>query len=710
MWSYNQTSALDTYTTFSTSRSNSQVITASGASTSSTSSSDGNTTLSTRSAVAATTAASNAVVDFTLLGGDFTHTRSSAIGTTTQTSTLSVDNSIESRSRVSFSATNAASFSHNTGGTPTSGSSTAITSFHQEFYGSPSLNSSSGSTVLLSTRSDGSTFLTSSTSTSRRSTSGNTQTQSSASGGTTADSAGTTVATASFSTTATLVHTSTYNSTTLTSTQAITATLTTTSTRSSTYPESGTTTGTTSSASSSDTFTSTSSASSVSTITSYQTQSYAFPIKKNTIVIADNFTDWPWLVTTTGTSLVSAIGNSFTQTTFTNAGSAGSVALTSVTVTQTVIPYAQSTVTQTIPSFGSTSTTSTTGATSSSTYNIAGPASTVASLSYSNTTRTATISHTTSVSTAFTFTSTTTQNFSFTISSISESTATTTASSSFRSTNAGGAITTTVTYSSIRFANTLLVTVNTNQTEALTFSASEDLGGWTTFVSIEGASSTGGTAGVGATSFTGTRTFSEHLQSSAATPTRTEITLGEGYQVWPSVGRGQPIGTNISAAFSLVIPRADGAFGTTVRTPVLYGGTTEVSVAGLSMTTRWETSDSRAYITYDTGGGTATATASLQTLGVVPVTLRNTRASTLFGGWGWDSTASTSFTNSSGLHRATIVDATSWTTTDLAWAAATSFQIAPGQAIALQMVPLVASQASTTAHNPYLNWPRHPVS
>jgi hypothetical protein len=193
----------------------------------------------------------------------------------------------------------------------------------------------------------------------------------------------------------------------------------------------------------------------------------------------------------------------------------------------------------------------------------------------------------------------------------------------------------------------------------------------------------------------------------------TAVTIGEGYQVWPLVGRGQAFGTNFTANQSLIISQADGAFGTSLRTPELDASTVAFAVPGFSVTSEFRTSDSRAHITYQTTTGTVslTATVSITTVGAVNSTLSNTRSTTQFGGYGWNSTVSTTITAQSGRHRATIVDSSSWTTTDINWSSTTtSFSIAPGQAIGLQALPIARSTTSTIAANPFLNYSRTPVT
>lgn len=129
------------------------------------------------------------------------------------------------------------------------------------------------------------------------------------------------------------------------------------------------------------------------------------------------------------------------------------------------------------------------------------------------------------------------------------------------------------------------------------------------------------------------------------------------------------------------------------------------------MTSRWDAGASIASITYQTDTvTTSTTTVSLATVGTVNTTLSNTAASTAFGGLGWNSTTSTSFTNTRGIHRATLVDSSSFTTTEISYTAVTSFQLAPGQAIGLQAVPVASSSASSTANNPFLSFSAFPSS
>lgn len=737
MWSYNETSALETYTTASSVSSSSGSFIAQGGGTFSTTSNatinPGVFTAASWSAIVSYLNSNSGTIRFgqtaqtTFLGGDFRHTRVSTIaGTSTTTSLVSVGNSLETRISQTRSQDGAAAQG-------TTGSS-ASASFTNTFTSSATPSSStvqslsfgpgnsSGTTVSYGRPGFSSTSI---STTNGAGNSGSSSTESSINGNTVF--VRTTQGTSTGSFTATILHTSTYNSTTVTSTSAITATSTTTSTRSSTYPVSGTTTGITSTGSSADTVTSTVTSATTSTVTSLQTTSYQFEVKMNTIVLADT-TDWPWFVTTTGVSVVSDNAVSFTKTTFTNAGTAVSVAFSSSLIMSTSSSVvtgatfgisrtttrnpANLTVTQTLPSFSQTTTTSSTRTTSSSSYNIGRPFGVEASLSLSNTTSTVGISYTTSRTTSFSFTRTTTTTNSFATASFTEFTGTTTTQSTFNSTNAIGIVPTTITYSSVATTATFSTFRSTSTSETFSGSdSSNDVALRLTASSTESATGVGiSNVGVTVQSFTGTRTFSENSQSSATNPATTGITIGEGYQVWPSVGRSQPIGTNVAATFSLVIPGAAGAFGTTVRTPILYAGTSVVAIAGLTMTSRFDTSDSKAHITYQTSTATSTTTASMAVTGSVPSNLSNTRTASAFGGLGWNSTSSTSFTGSSGVHRATLVDSSSFTTTEISWSAATSFSIAPGQAIGLQAVPIASSSASSTANSMFLNYPRFPVT
>lgn len=466
----------------------------------------------------------------------------------------------------------------------------------------------------------------------------------------------------------------------------------------------------------------------MSSATTTQTASYFFPVQMNTVLVAE-YTDWPWVVTTTGVGQLSSVAASFTQTTVTLGQSSGTVPF-SILITafsRTSIQIAgsdsftftttsatpTSSVTQSITSFSQTTTTSTTQTSTTSTYNIGGPSSAAATIPYSNTTSTATISYTTSRTTSFSFTRTTTATSGFTISSFTQSTTTVTSQSTFISTNASGTVPTTVTFSSKGTSNTFTILRSSllSQNYTATSSGSGTLFGGTQTASASETFSSGISIGASATSITASLAYAQDDSVVAPTPTVTQITIGQGYQVWPNIGRGFPFGTNMSANFSLIIPQDDGAFGTSLRTPELDGATVAVEIAGLSMTSQWFTSDSRAHVTYKTAAGTSstTLTVSVVTTGTIAPNLSNTAALSAFGGWGWDSTANTSFTNTRGVHSATIVDGSSFTTTELSWGAASSFQVSSGQAVALKAIPLASSSGSSVALNPFLNFSRFPV-
>ncbi len=517
-------------------------------------------------------------------------------------------------------------------------------------------------------------------------------------------------------------------------TVTITQTVTTSSSRSSTYPTAGTTTGTTQSTSSSESYTWSTTITATKASASYATASYLWPMKVHTICEAES-NDWPWIVTSPGLSIISDNGASFTKTTISEVGSGGTspavyVSVTAGISTQALIGLSQvtnsnattarMTVSQTITSFSSASMTSTTQTTSTSTYQMAGPASDSALLPYS-VTRTVTISHTTSRTTQFTYTRTTTATNTFTAASVTEATTTSAFTSTFTSTNAAGTVPTTIAHSSIVLAvGTTQVVFSTSGDIASTTRSSSTSAGTianssTTVSESSSANSGNGTGNApaqGGNSFTATNFFKENVGVTGPTPTVTAVTIGEGFQIWPLLGRTQSAGTNITANFSLIIPQAEGAFGTSLKTPLLDDRTVAFAIPGFSVTSQWKTSDSKAYITYQTTTGTvsSTATVSIALAGSVNLTLSNTRTTTQFGGYGWDSTASTSITNRTGVHLATIVDGTSWTTTMLDWGASTSFAVAPGQAIALQAVPVASSASSSASPNPYLNFPLHPVT
>lgn len=722
MWEYHETSAIESFTVTSSSRS-----------------SDSRTFVATASVshevpVIPTYATFN---DFsqsaggesaagTFWRGEFTHTRSSAIGTTTQTSTLSVDISIETRRTRTASAFDSGGTTQSTG--TTGQTNTRVSSFSDsgESWQAQTAGSTYNTFRAVGTSPGGSLISTASSASSSFVTSNTVISQMVSRGGTTVSGAGTTTNGTTFTLTVAVTHTSTYNVTTQSSALTVTATVTTTATRQSTYPVSGTTTGATQSTSSVDSYTTSTTQTATSSGTVLSTLAYTFPILRNTIAEAES-TDWPWIVTTTGANNVTVNGDSFTKTTFTNAQTVGTVSIDIRTITAgvNVIPVGSltlsiaqftgaSTVTQTLPSFSQVTTISTTLTTTNSTYNVGGPTSAAASFSLSNTTRTATINYTTTRTTSFSFTRTTTRSSSFTIRSFANWSETTTSESSFNSTNANGPVPTTVTFTSVAAATSVSSVGKSSSGENRSSSGSGTstvgTATFTTSITTTGGVSAGNDPGMTIESATGVRTYAEHSSSVAPTPTRTDITIGPGFQIWPDIGRGFGYGTNLNAGFSLVIPGMAHAFVTNPQTPILDAGTSAVAIAGLSMTTRWETSDSKAYITYQTGTTTSTATAGISTVGAVPSTLRNTQAGTSFGGFGWNSTAATTLTGTRGIHRATLVDSSSFTTTELSWEVASSYALSSGQAIAMEPIPIASSRASFTANAKYLNWTRFPVT
>ncbi len=502
-----------------------------------------------------------------------------------------------------------------------------------------------------------------------------------------------------------------YRSTTTTSTSAITTGTTTTSTRQSDYPVSGSTTGATETSSSADTYTTSTTTAETSTYTTYATTNYTAWVKIFTIIEAEE-SDWPWIVTDTAIGVPTVVADSFTKTTFNFPAVTSSVIKNLLLYTDGTTVFSRSTVTQTIPTFSQTTTTSTVRTTTSSTYQLGAPTTAIASLSYTAT-ESAGITYLTSRATTFTFTSSTSTTRSFTILSLTAASSTYTNSSSFSTTYSGGTSLTTKTwtYKDPDFEAITLQNISSSLTTTFT------IGVTNTNSTVNGIQSTTQlvqkTAAGGISSVDAVRSFQANLSTVAAVPAFTEITIGPGFQMWPDLGRLQPIGTNVVPNFSFIIPRANFNYGATLKTPELYRGTTELAMAGFSVTSSWDSAGEEAHVTYQTAAGTVSsfATVSLALAGALPSSLKMSHQQTSFGGYGWDATVGTSFTASEGVHVATIVDSSSFTTTEISWSAGTtSFALTDGQAIALQAVPLVASQSSESADQMFLNWPRFPVT
>lgn len=490
-----------------------------------------------------------------------------------------------------------------------------------------------------------------------------------------------------------------YVSTTAATTETMNASVSETSTRQSNFPTStsstrtATTTGTATSttvsymtsttASSEDTFTTSVSSVVVSTVTTYLTANVPLgAITFDTVVQADA-TDWLWSVSAGGTGPVTAIGASFTRTTFSASATGGSVqaATFDLAATATVdFTYLQTTYTS--ATIGSSATTS-----SVSTY-LVGVVPTISVTTTGGTTTSSTVGEGvpltvfSTASISYTTTAATTYTFSISSATVVDNgpvlTAANWSSSSAGmdvviTTYSGGTSLTSITYtfpvsnfntfesgtSSVTITGTTHRTTAGDSTTVTKGTASES-----TFEGVTVASATMGMI------------YIQNLVTSGGDLTFTDVTIGQGWQATPTdFGRQQPMGTNIGGIGAV----ATQAF-----------GWPQASVAVLPV------------------GDTAV---TITLAGLVPTSLKNTVETTALGGFGWDSTETTTVANTPGVQRQTLCDSFSNTTTSqVTWNSTNlTLTLGPGDGIAVEAIPIAESTtAPDTSSNPFLQFPAFP--
>lgn len=155
-------------------------------------------------------------------------------------------------------------------------------------------------------------------------------------------------------------------------------------------------------------------------------------------------------------------------------------------------------------------------------------------------------------------------------------------------------------------------------------------------------------------------------------PTVKAITIGEGWQA-QSLGRLQPIGTNLAA-----------------------GTASSVS----EVATIWPPSVKLAIVS---------STDAVSLAGSVPTTRLNSKQTSRIGGYGWDSTAGSTASQTIGIHRITTCNGSSSGTIEKTWTPASStLALTTGEAIAAESVPLVNSSTSTNGDSRFLSYSAFP--
>ncbi len=455
----------------------------------------------------------------------------------------------------------------------------------------------------------------------------------------------------------------TYTNTTYSSTSSATISVSTTATRSSIFltgtTDSATTSGTTTSftfnttttTSSSDPFTTQASSTSTVNFTSYSTTVETFaPFALDTVVQALT-TDWPWRITTTGSGEFSNLGTAITSTTFTDQGI---VTTNAMTDTYDYSQTATSSLTFTVPIFGNSTISSTIPGTSSFTYLVALQGGVIP---FTDTT-TATIFNTTTTNATFTFQTFSSRTLASIVRTYIATRTPNSNASTVTTTFTGGTVSTSMSWTLPNIDSTFPVGSSSFES---TFGASRTFSSTienqiTTNQFIYRGSSVG------------------HSVTSPSPITHCAVTIGAGFQTPTQLGRGFPIGTNVAAGTDSTVAGVSTAWPTSVLTPVA----TDPAAVGLD--------------------------------GTVPQTLVWSRTTSKFGGFGWDSTATTTASATQGIHRMTTCDSTTSGTVGTTWSGtSTTYTMTDGQALTAESVPLAASRLSNS-HVPFVNYSAFPVS
>lgn len=486
-----------------------------------------------------------------------------------------------------------------------------------------------------------------------------------------------------------------YSYTTTTSTSTASNWTTTTSASFITYPVTGG--GTTVTTSSPFTITTSSQVASTITNTTYSTTTCAIPVLMQTIVevLTD---DWVWVgnTFTTTSPLVSDVASSlsvgthtfvplfFTSLTPQSRGtwsSSGNAPYTPISYTVT-----------SNRTTGTTSYSSSTFTTTTQSYVLASPTSTADTLSLTGSTRSSTVTYVTSTGTTFSNfpTNTTTASSSFTTPTNTPNTYTSTNTLTWGTTAVGssGTFQTSLTYT-ISAAVLFQLTASSRSTSTTSISATTFTGHttgefellsapWTTnFLLLSTFAPTYTTT---STSATGT------LTSTSFTFTVQEPLVRDGFQAGSTLGRSasDSVGTNVTAGIAL--PMAYPCSSVWPGGPVTPVFANYPTTFGTLVTF----ADSiTAYTGTDTAGASPVAFGTVGSV-VESQSTRRTTAS-LFGGAGWNSTATISAFGpiQLAIHRGTSVDSTGGTTIfTRQWATSRTLTAAPSVVVAMETVPV----------------------
>lgn len=493
----------------------------------------------------------------------------------------------------------------------------------------------------------------------------------------------------------TLVTSKTYNSTTITDTTTASNFTTTTSTRASTYPVAF---GATSSGGSSqDTFTTRTQILSTITRTTYASTTTQMGGIQDTIHEIDS-SEWAWIVTTTGIKSVGVNGLSYTGTI--------TISATGLGVNVSVVGFSAadgtsfSTQTFTSTSFISGTTSSTRTTTSSSTYRTAEPTSVADSIPFSITTKTVSLTYITTRTTNYTYTSdTTTTTLGQQMATAPESvyTSSSTVTQNITTTFSGGTSLTTFTQTIPVAYSNFLKDNHTSSTRSTTQSIGPVTS--TSRATTTGFSTTTATYNATTPRVNASLVYRGNTSSTSPLPVYTDITIQRGFQALDSLGSAYPFGTNLAASPSLPMHYACASvYRSGPVTPIMspdeaqtFPGVTTMVIGGVAYT-------ANATLTTTASPGTTYAWGSVAINVDAPssMSLSNTLSATQLGGFGWDPAAGTTISGSTGIHRVTLFDSTSFTVTELTWASITSYSIPAGVGFVAESVPQAFSQSAQT--------------
>lgn len=492
-----------------------------------------------------------------------------------------------------------------------------------------------------------------------------------------------------------LVTSKTYNSTTVTETTTASNFTTTTSTRVSTYPGPNGGGGTLVS-SSVDTFATLTQILSTITHTTYQTASTQLGGIQDSIHVIES-SEWAWNITTTGSRAIELIGDSYTGTTTLSATGIGS------TVSEVGFSGANgssfSTQTFTSTSFISTTTASTRTTTSSSSYITAQPTSVADVIPFSIATKTVTVTFITTRATTYNYssaTTTTTLGQQMALSADSIWTSTSTVTQSITTTFSGG---TSISLFTQTIPSPYSNYLKDNHTSS-TSSSTQTLGTLTATSRMTASTNATTTASFIQASprVNAFLLYRQNTSTTSPLPTYSDITAQPGFQALSSLGSAYPFGTNLAVSPSLPMryPCASIYPGGPV-TPMLspnsaetFAGTTTLVSGGVAYTAAGTVTTTTPPGTTYVWGAVAINPAAASSM-----TLVNTLSATQLGGFGWDSTRGTTISGTSGVHRVTLFNATSWTVTELIWTSITSFSIPAGVGFVAESRPQAFSASSS---------------